>query len=652
MTITRAYSLLEVKAYNDEERVLTGIATTPSTDRMGDIVEPMGVKFANPLPLLWQHAHDKPVGTVTFSKPTKAGIEFKATLPKIDEPGVLKDRVDEAWQSVKAKLVKGVSIGFRAIKYDLMSEGGIRFKESEVIELSLVTIPANADCTIQTLKQFDTQQRAATGTAQQVQHQPGDSGAAHAASRGTPTPKKGTQSMKTIAEQIASFEAKRVASDARMTELMTKAADEARTLDASETEEYDNLAAEVKGVDDHLVRLRSMEAANVARAKAVTPAVGQSATAASVARSGVVTVHSNLPKGTGFTRYAMALCAAKGSTMQALEMSKKWHDTPEVSRILKAAVDAGTTTDATWAAPLVDYQTLASEFIDLLRPQTIIGRLPSLRRVPFNVRMPRQTGGGTYGWVGEGKAKPVGELAFDEITMRWAKAAGIIVITEELARMSSPSAEAIVREDMIRGIAQFLDEQFTNPSVAEVSNVSPGAITNGVTGGLAVAATGTDADAVRADVGTLWAAMLAQNIVPTTGAWIMSNTMAMRLSLMQNPLGQPEFGTINPTGGTFMGYPVITSESVIPLDTDGDMLIFLNQNDVFLSEEGIMLDASREASLEFNTTPTEPTGASTVLVNLWQRNMVGLRAERYINWKRRRNAAVGYIYAANYSIGS
>ena len=47
----RAYSLLEIKAVDDDQRVITGIATTPEPDRVGDIVEPMGAKFANPLPL-------------------------------------------------------------------------------------------------------------------------------------------------------------------------------------------------------------------------------------------------------------------------------------------------------------------------------------------------------------------------------------------------------------------------------------------------------------------------------------------------------------------------------------------------------------------------------------------------------------------------
>ncbi len=163
MNLNRAYSVLDIKELNDGERVITGIATTPEPDRMNDIVEPLGAKFRNPLPLLWQHMSDKPVGTVVFDKPTEKGITFKATLPKIDEPGALKDLVDMAWQAVKAKLVRGVSIGFRALEYSWMDDGGIRFIETEIMELSLVTIPANASATIQSIKSIDSSIRTAAG---------------------------------------------------------------------------------------------------------------------------------------------------------------------------------------------------------------------------------------------------------------------------------------------------------------------------------------------------------------------------------------------------------------------------------------------------------------------------------------------------------
>lgn len=152
----RAYSLLEVKAFDEDAREITGMATTPDPDRMGDIVDPMGAKFAAELPLLWQHRHDAPVGIVKFGKPTKQGIPFRASVAKIETAGVLKDMVDLAWQSVKEKLVRGVSIGFRALEYAFMDNGGVRFTEIEIYELSLVTIPANAAATIQTIKAMDT----------------------------------------------------------------------------------------------------------------------------------------------------------------------------------------------------------------------------------------------------------------------------------------------------------------------------------------------------------------------------------------------------------------------------------------------------------------------------------------------------------------
>lgn len=167
-----AYSLLEVKALDEAKREITGIATTPEPDRVGDIVEPLGVKFTNPLPLLWQHQHDKPVGSVKFDRPTKSGISFTAKVALIEEPGPLKDLVDMAWQAVKAQLVRGVSIGFRALEYSYMESGGIRFTESEVYELSLVTIPANAAATIQSIKALDVR-RNPSGPVRLVTHATG-----------------------------------------------------------------------------------------------------------------------------------------------------------------------------------------------------------------------------------------------------------------------------------------------------------------------------------------------------------------------------------------------------------------------------------------------------------------------------------------------
>jgi len=164
----RAYSVLTVKGMDEEKRELTGIATTPSTDRMGDVVEPKGAEFKLPIPLLWQHDSRQPIGHVTHAKIGEAGIEIRARLARVDEPGRLKERLDEAWQSIKAGLVKGLSIGFSAREHSYIEGGGIRFSKWDWHELSAVTIPANADASILAIKAADQAHRRAAPGARPV----------------------------------------------------------------------------------------------------------------------------------------------------------------------------------------------------------------------------------------------------------------------------------------------------------------------------------------------------------------------------------------------------------------------------------------------------------------------------------------------------
>ena len=703
----QAYSLLEIKQLDDDLRFLRGVATTPEPDRMGDVVEPLGVKFKNPIPLLWQHDARQPVGSAKLGRPGKDGITFEARIPKVAEPGRLKDRLDEVWQSIKAGLVKGVSIGFKSIEMSFLKEGGIRFLQSEILELSLVTIPANASATIDEIKSIDVKQRKdmmmngggyiepASDEAQNafmsrcVDHMlncnddmTSKEASAHCAiiwdnrnselgqraakpNGGATQPgaiqskAKVKQMPMTVAEQISAFEAKRAASVARMDSLMKKAADAAQTLDEQESVEYDDTSIEVKKIDEHLKRLGDLQAANKIAAKPVQGNGLDGALLATTRPNPIISVKANVPQGTSFTRYAMALAASRGNRWEALNVAKQWHDqTPEVElclgvdvpAIMKAAVGVGTTTDATWASPLIAYQVMSSEFIELLRPATIIGRIPGLRRVPFNIQMPRTTTGSTVGWVGENAPKPVSSMAFDTVQLRWAKAAGIIVLTDELVRFSNPSAEAIVRADMIDAMAQFLDRQFIDPTVAAVTNVSPASITNGVS---ATVRTGTNQAAFVTDVNTLFSTFLTNNLSTAGGVWIMSQRQALAFGLMLNALGQPFYPTINSEGGTLLGYPVVASENVPSVGgspADGTPIIFLLPREIMLADDGqVVLDASNQASVQMDTAPDSPPTASTTLVSLWQMNFTGIRAERWINWLKRRSTAVGYISNANYA---
>ena len=61
--MNRAYGFLEAKSF-DDKRIFRGIASTATPDRMEDIVEPQGAKYRLPLPLLSQHDHHLPIGTM------------------------------------------------------------------------------------------------------------------------------------------------------------------------------------------------------------------------------------------------------------------------------------------------------------------------------------------------------------------------------------------------------------------------------------------------------------------------------------------------------------------------------------------------------------------------------------------------------------
>lgn len=150
-----AYSLLEVKSVNDDEWKLEGIATTPTPDRVDDVVEPKGAQFTLPVPFLWQHDKRQPIGNVTEAQVTDDGIKVVIQLVKPDEveSEELKKRLQEAWDSIKTGLVRGLSIGFRGLEVaDIQGTWGYKFIKWDWYELSAVTIPANQEATITGIK--------------------------------------------------------------------------------------------------------------------------------------------------------------------------------------------------------------------------------------------------------------------------------------------------------------------------------------------------------------------------------------------------------------------------------------------------------------------------------------------------------------------
>jgi HK97 family phage major capsid protein len=659
----KAYALIDVKSFDVQKREFTGTATSPVTDRMGDVIEPAGVQYANPLPLLLYHDSKKPVGQTRFGKATPTGVPFSATISTIDRPGVVKDRLDEAVDSLNAQppLIRGVSIGFRELEDPVyMPEtGGYRFSRIEVLELSMVTIPANQAATIDNVKAFDlaSTDAAAIGTASSALPLPGVTGASRIVRMRSETSMK-----KSIADLIAGWETTRAQKAARQTEIQQKATDEGRVKDEAESVEFKEIETDLGRIDGEIADLKLMQSREVAAAVVVR---GETAQLGSVTRPATtVSITRNLPKGFLFARYAICMANSRGIPGEAIRLAKEhYRDDPGVVALVeKTAVAGGATSGSHWLDDMVPYNVMA-DFIEYLRPGSIIGKFggpnpgapgrnyPALRRVGFNERVSGMSTGFTAGWKGEGlPALPSAAVTFNTALL-WNCMSALAILTKEAVRFSNPSAEMQVRDDLARAVNQKLDNDFVDPAKAVSGTTSPASITNGV---VATAPSGTAATNVRHDLAALLGLFAGNNLVGSDLTLIMSATEAAQISNMVNALGQPDFPTLTMEGGYLAGMPVIVSELLTSLGSPStQMIVMVKAGDVYLADDGVVtVEASDQASVEMVDTSSQSaiSGTGASLVSLWQTGAIGLLANREITWKKRRSTAVQYLSPCAYVV--
>lgn len=462
--------------------------------------------------------------------------------------------------------------------------------------------------------------------------------------------------MKNVTDQIKDLENTRAAKAARMQEVMQKSIDEGRSTEADEAEEFDNLGAEIKTMDEDLVRLRRLEAFTAQRGVAAV-GTGTQAAAASRQSSGPTIIIASKDqeekfKGQNYTRMVIAKALARALDRPALSIAmERWGKTnPTLIAIMKAnEVPGGGSGSGEWGAELVQADTrYTGDFIDFLYAATVFDQLP-FRQVPANVAIKGQDGAATGYWVGQSKAIPATTVDFSTINLTPLKVAALAVISNELLRDSSPSAEMLVRDALVQASAQRVDSTFFSTAAA-VSGVSPAGILNGVTG---ITSAGVDGNGLRADVKALYAPFIAAHNAGDL-AFIANPALAKSVQLMVNALGQTEFPGINTKGGNLLGDTVYTGDNV-----SSSQLILLSPKDIWrIGDLGVEVSISRDAMIEQNTVPTgatdTPVAASATMTSMFQEESTAIKVVRPINFAKRRASAVQYITDADYGaiIGS
>ena len=128
------------------DRKMAFTISTASVDRDGDTIDPKGWDLGsyskNPV-VLWAHDYSQPpIGKAANIKSTASGLQAEVEfLPKGVSPFA-----DMIHEMCKGGFLNATSVGFRGMEYDEAKDRkGLDFKKQELLEFSIVPVPANPE---------------------------------------------------------------------------------------------------------------------------------------------------------------------------------------------------------------------------------------------------------------------------------------------------------------------------------------------------------------------------------------------------------------------------------------------------------------------------------------------------------------------------
>lgn len=299
------------------------------------------------------------------------------------------------------------------------------------------------------------------------------------------------------------------------------------------------------------------------------------------------------PQGSIVGGLVRSLAAGKGNVERA---AKYAGDQFGADSAVSKALAAGVAADGGFLVR----DEVASEVIELLRANTVI-REAGATVLPMNTAtftLPKLTGGATATWVGENENIGVTQPSFGQIRMTFRKLAAVVPVSNDLIRYGSPGADAIVRNDLVMGMARTSDLAFIRGQGTEHS--PRGLRSFALEAGNTDNANGTvNLANVTSDLGKALLRLLNGNIAMTRPAWLMAPRSMVYLMTVRDGNGnfayRPEM-----SGGTLWGYPFyVTTQIPINLGGNGDEseILLADMGDAIIGEGmSIQLDASGDAA--------------------------------------------------------
>jgi len=416
--------------------------------------------------------------------------------------------------------------------------------------------------------------------------------------------------------------------------------------DAAKDDDQSMLDDFIKQSDELLVRIENMKKMEVIAAKAESSVVkaGSTDTSSPAIVSPVIEKDPSL----FIALQAHALYMSGGDRMGAADYAKHSLGNQLLEKsfrmprdlVTKTAVLPGDSVTTGWAAELIQIQQANQAFIELLRPMSILARFPG-RQMAFDgygsIKIPRQTGGTSGGFLAENAAIPVGALAFDSITLDPKKMGTIVVSSNELLARSTPSALQLIRDDILQGIATAIDTKFVSADAAS-AGVSPAGIQTfdsspTVSGGVG------DLNEITAELKAMLNQLMSLNMPMTSPVWMLNPTTANGLRFIRDGLGSYAFQA-EMNNGTLLGYPFLESTTIpatIVMLADASQV-------VVASALAPQISISQDTSIHMETAPNADIGgAATPVQSMFQTDSTAIRGLVSLDWNARYDNCVSVL---------
>lgn len=544
-------------------------------------------------------------------------------------------RIDELRKLVEQGILRAVSVGFRSIKAEPIDPekpyAGTRFLKQELVECSLVSVPANP-AALAVAKQMkissDTMGLVFGENAErdEIKRRSGDGGNAF--------PKSEHRSLK-MANLSKRIEDAQTLLNAKRDKLV-----ELTGADDLDSDALEALTEEVDGIERGLAALKAAE-------KKIGVSAGGNVQSPAVNRRPLGFPQKEVqPLDLLVRAIVVQGVTAFGGQQKSMDrvLDDLYPGHEATAMIAKADQTIGTTTVSGWASELL--QTVNSGFLQALVGMSVYPELRS-RGVGLTfdgtgtINLPRRTAGGAGGgFVAEGSPIRVGRITTAAASLTPRKMGVIVPFSRELARRSSPAIEAIVRQAILEDSASILDSALLDATAS--STARPAGLLNGVSAA-ATGFGGGDHTAVKEDFKALLSPFIAANAADNITV-VMNPAQALAIAMMDGPNNSADWfagisGRVNIVESTYA--------------TAGRLIGLRNSDFYTATGDAPEFDINESATVHMeDTTPLELASASATIADptrsFFQTATVGVRMLMDVSWTMGRPSMVQWINGTSY----